>query len=97
MEDLVVLPGGKEKRARSGVHPNDSRAMALVRRTSFYRSVDKNVAAEASGFLAVPQVATGLPHPLETEAVENKLLLQHSGIRLGHIGSPVDTLWRFVF
>lgn len=48
----------------------------------FYRSVDKNVDAGASGFLTVPQPATGSPPPIETESVENRPFPRHTGIRL---------------
>jgi hypothetical protein len=59
--------------------------------------VDKNVPAGASRFLAVPQAVIGGPYPLETEAPENRQFPSNAENCLGHIGSPVDTLWRFLF
>ena len=42
-----------------------------------------------------PQVTTARRQLLESQVVENKLLLQLGEHRLGHIGSPVETLCSF--
>jgi len=63
--------GGRYTRARAGVDLNVRGPWRSSGASRFYRSLDKNVAVGASGFLTIPQAATSSPHPLETEAVEN--------------------------
>src|ERR1039458_5011357 len=53
-------------------------------------TVDKNVAAGASGSLTLTQAATSWPHTFETQALENRHFSIDAGNCLGRRGSGVQ-------
>jgi hypothetical protein len=100
MLNRLFQPPDAENRTSGGVggcrgaipvtRPDRSRATPAFRSAEENWSVDDFVATGASKFNRAPKAATGLSHPLETEAVENGPLPRHAENCLGRRGSGVQ-------